>query len=406
MAQVTKNSICIDSDLMPASFLSKKGRVVEILGAFNVYKMYKTYKNFINKPKSLRELFALNQICYFMVRNAFMSERRLSRAEREKYILPISKQWADHVFIGGRKDLPDWVAIVREHFESLFNGTTAFERLSKIKLDVKYTKTPILEIDTKGNGRLSFSVVLMAFLMQLNYSYLFFMKIDDKEEREYEIRQKMIPLLVFQSNPIETSIAGLPVLYGLNQFETEYAKQLSMYQMYYLMLHEIGHIECGHVRGKQPKVKLHSSIGPKEIEADVYAYGVMEQLEGEQQFDMAASIVSLLSFYTLSEELKLKTRGQDDSPNYIVLRDKLHCAKINMRHAISKFGSDAIDKTSYDAVDDAATRHLLYSLHPLGIVQKTLNDITAEELRELCSRYTDENITKYWEENEDAANKN
>jgi|GEM_PF-4370683 len=391
------NSIYIDRDLLIEPLFSNKNNK-------NIFRRMKTFKNFMDKPKSIRELFSLNQLCYFMVRNAFMSERRLTRTEREKYILPISKQWANRVFIEREYDSPEWVSIMHEHFEELFDGTTAFEQLSKLELYIQYTKVPTVRID--NSGRLVLNIALMPFLMQINYSYLFFMKINDSEAQIDEIRQKMMPLLVFQSDPITTSISGLPVLYGLNKDEVEYAKQLSIYQMYFMILHEIGHLEHGHVPGIDPEIKINSALGPKEIEADIYAYGVLETISGEARIDIAASIVTLLSFYLLAEELKNKLRGRDDSSSFTVFSDRLHLAKIFMRSAVDKFGPDSIEKTSFEAVEEAAIQYMLYALYPLGVAQQTINEMSVSELEEICELYTDEGITKYFKENKDAADNN
>ena len=291
-----------------------------------------------------------------------------------------------------------------EDFKSDFKGTSAFERLSELKLDVKYTKVPTLTVDHQG--RLALNVALMPFLMQINYSYLFFQKIKDEDSRMYEIRQKMIPLIAFQRDPVTTSIAGLPVLYGLDRSEVEYAKLLSMNQMYFMMLHEIGHVENGHIPGRQPNLKINSAEGSKEIEADIYAYCAMEKLDGLRRMDMVASIVALLSFYKLVEELENKLCNREVSPAHTVFKNRLHLAKMSMRKLVSDFGSDTIDKTSFDAVEEASIQYMMYSLHPLGVVQQTFKGMSVDELQELCNRYTDENITKYLEENKDAADNN
>lgn len=391
------NNIYIDRDLLIDPFF-KTERPKGVL------KWLKIYKNYMDRPKSIRELFVLNQLCYFMVRNSIMSEKRFTKSEREEYIVPISKYWADRVFIERKYDLPEWVSIMYEDFERDFNGTTAFESLSKLELDIQYTKIPTARVD--NNGRLILNIALMPFLMQINYTYLFCMKICDKESQIDEIRQKIMPLLVFQSNPVATSISGLPVIYGLNQDEVGFAKQISFNQIYFMILHEIGHQECNHTPGEQPEIKINSALGPKEIEADLYAFGVLENIKDERRIFMAVSIVILLSFYLLSEELKNKIRNQDSSVSYTVFSDRLHLAKIFMRSAVDKFGPDTIEKTSFDAVEEAAIQYMFFALYPLGIVQQTIDGMSVAELQEFCGRYTDEGITNYFKENKDAEDNN
>ena len=394
---MAENNIYIDKDLLITPFFSTRR-------SFSIFKRFKKYRDFMDKPKSIPELFALNQLCYFMVRNAVISEKRLTRSEREKYILPLSEQWANRVFIEGEYDLPIWISNMFEDFKDGFGKTSAYEKLTGLELDIQYTKIPTLRID--NTGRLVMNVALMPFLMQINYSYLFFMKIDDYETHINEIRQKMLPLLVFQSNPVSTSISGLPVMYGLNKSEVELAKQLSMSQIYYMILHEIGHIENNHIPGKQPDIKINSAEGPKEIEADIYAYSILETIKGERGIETAASIVTLLSFYLLAEELKNKLRNTNESASSTVFRDRLHLAKINMRQAVDKYGPNTINKTSFDAVEEAAINYMMYALHPLGVMQQTIQDLSVNELQDFCEKCTAEGITKHLEEDKDAAANN
>ncbi|MCH5271948.1 MAG: hypothetical protein J1E83_14605 [Lachnospiraceae bacterium] len=406
-----KKTICIDYDLLIEPLIPdahKKSYFKNLFPKQSIANFFlehiKSFEDFQSKHKSIREWFVLTQLCYFMVRTAFMSSTRFTKKERTEYILPIAQEWANRVFFGNKKDYPIWIYIVLEHFKDLFGNTTASIYLKSAKIDIKYTKIPILKAGS--NGQLVISVALLHFLMQINYSYIFCMKIVDNETRHNEILQKMIPLLAFQSDPASISIAGLPVLYGLDKTEVEFGKRLSLFQIYYMILHEFGHLDRGHTLDKQPELKINSAVAPKEIEADIYAYSILETFPGEEKLGIASAIVAFLSFCWLAEEIKCKMLEREDSPKQTEFYDRIYLAKINLRHFVDVYGDEAIDKTSFDEVERAAQNYTSYALYPLGIVQQAIHEMSVDEIKDLFNKYTDEGITKYSKENKDAGDCN
>lgn len=402
-----KKTLCIDYDLLIEQLIPDEHKESYFRNLFpkqhavSVFLEHtKSFEYFQSKQKFMREWFALTQLCYFMVRTAFMSSVRFTKNEREKYILPIAQEWANRVFFGNKKDYPIWIYIAFEHFNAFFKNTTASTYLKNINIDIKYTKIPILKAG--ANGQLVISVALLHFLMQINYSYIFCMKIVDRETQYNEILQKMMPLLAFQSDPASISIAGLPIIYGLDKSEVEFGKRLSLFQIYYMILHEFGHLDRGHTLDKQPEFKINSAVAPKEIEADIYAYSILETYPGEEKLGIASAIVAFLSFCWLAEEIKCKLLEREESPKQTEFYDRINLAKINLRHFVGIYGDETIDKTSFDEVERAAQNYTSYALYPLGIVQDAIHEMPVDEIRDLFDKYTDEGITKYSKENGDA----
>jgi len=389
---LSKGSIYIDKDLLFDGFFEMKPPNINDFT-----------KHMLSNAESLKQFQDMLELCYFMVKTAFMSETRFSRAEREKSLLPLAKLWQTRVLVEKKHDIPDWVSIMYEAFDRYCRESDlAF--LAAHKLEIEYTKIPSLRVER--DGRIIMNVALLPFLMQINYSYMFFAKIKDVEKCSAEVNQKMLPLLTFCNDPIATSISCLPIVYGLSRDEIKFAKIMSLYQVYYMILHEVGHINWRHVPGEADKITVNSVEASKEIKADIYAYSVLSRFGDENQILINMSIVSLLSFFALAEELKNKMRGREESLNYKIYSDRIYLAKMGLRSAVGKYDPDSIDGKSFEAVEAAADKHVNFALGPLGYVQKTISELTAQELREFSDHFTLEGANKYFKENADATTNN